>query len=412
VTFRTQNNGGTPNGLRNSWFVVDVNSNLPAGTVLLNQWHHVAATYDSTTDQRRLFIDGTLLATDNIPGINNAGTQNFTIGMATLGELFSGNMADLMVTRSVLTQAQLQQLRDSGVTFGSFAGSTGALSANSIVQIASGATLDLNGASSPSGGLGDIAGAGGVVTSSTAGSAVLTLNAIGSTSFSGIIQDGAGTVGLTKTGAGRQILTGANTYTGTTVVNGGSLQLNLAAHGPVLPGGGASAFADIQAGNLVLDYNGGSSVGSTVQGILTAGYALTDKFSDGQIRSTTDTAAIGLGWKDDSVAKQVLVKRTWYGDADLNGLVDVADLGILASNWQTSQIWIGGDFDYSGMVDVNDLGLLASNWQAGVGAPLGAGSLAEALASLGLPSASVPEPAMLGVTMVGALGALRRRRKY
>jgi hypothetical protein len=179
----------------------------------------------------------------------------------------------------------------------------------------------------------------------------------------------------------------------------------------VLPGAAPTAFADIQDGNLVFDYNGGSSVGNTVKGILTAGYALPDKFSAGQIRSTTDTTAIGLGWKDDSVAKQVLVKRTYYGDADLNGQVDVNDLGTLATNWQTSQIWIGGDFDYNGTVDVNDLGLLASNWQAGVGSPLGPTSLAEALSSLGLPNVSVPEPTILGVTMVSVLGALRRHRR-
>ena len=168
-------------------------------------------------------------------------------------------------------------------------------------------------------------------------------------------------------------------------------------------------FANVQAGNLVFDYNGGSTVAPTVLSTLTAGYDLADKFSAGQIRSTTDTAAIGLGWKDDSVAKQVLVKRTYYGDASLDGQVDVADLGILASNWQTSQIWIGGDFDYNGTVDVNDLGLLASNWQAGVGTPLGP-DFATAAASLGLPNVAVPEPASLGLIGLAALSLKRRRR--
>src|SRR4029078_12567991 len=51
-------------------------------------------------------------------------------------------------------------------------------------------------------------------------------------------------------------------------------------------------------------------------------------------------------------------------DANHDGKVDVADLGILASNWQQSpRTFSQGDFDYSGTVDVNDLGILASRWQ-------------------------------------------------
>jgi MYXO-CTERM domain-containing protein len=409
ITFRTQNNGGTPNGLRNSWFVVDTAANLPAGSSLVNQWHHVVAVYDANTDIRRIYVDGTLLTSGFLPGINNAMPQNFRIGMAALGEAFSGNMADLLVTRSPLTPAQIQELMNNGMTFGTFVGGTGALSANSLVQIASGATLDLNGASTPSGGLGDIGGPGGLVTNSAAAPAVLGLNPVGSASFSGIIQDGAGMVGVSKTGPGTQILAGANTYTGTTVVNGGTLQLNLAAHGPVLSSAAPTAFADIQGSDLVFNYTGGSTVAPTVLAILDAGYDLPDKFSDGDIRSTTDTALIGLGWRDNTGAQQVHVKRTWYGDADLNGQVDVADLGILASNWQTAGNWAAADFDYSGFIDVADLGMLASNWQAGVGSPLGP-SLAEALASLGLPNVSVPEPAALGAASLGVL-ALRRRRR-
>jgi hypothetical protein len=66
----------------------------------------------------------------------------------------------------------------------------------------------------------------------------------------------------------------------------------------------------------------------------------------------------------------LLVKWTFQGDADLDGDVDVADLGTTASNWQTSGDWYQGDFDYDGTIAVNDLGLVATNWQAGVGGPL------------------------------------------
>jgi hypothetical protein len=60
-------------------------------------------------------------------------------------------------------------------------------------------------------------------------------------------------------------------------------------------------------------------------------------------------------------------------------------------------------------VDVKDLTLLAINWQAGVDAPV-AGSLDGLLASLGLPSTSVPEPAMSGLLLT--LPLLQRRVRY
>jgi fibronectin-binding autotransporter adhesin len=43
--------------------------------------------------------------------------------------------------------------------------------------------------------------------------------------FSGVIQNTAGTLSLTKIGTGTQILTGANTYTGATLISSGTLQI-------------------------------------------------------------------------------------------------------------------------------------------------------------------------------------------
>jgi hypothetical protein len=178
----------------------------------------------------------------------------------------------------------------------------------------------------------------------------------------------------------------------------------------------AGAKLDATNNSLIVDYTGavGSLVNDTRQQLLS-----------NRLDSSSETTALGLGYGDNAAlsavkssfgglsvdASSILVKYTYFGDTDLDGDVDVADLGSLASAWQTSGVWTSGDFDYNGSVDVNDLGLLATNWQAGVGNPLGP-SLAEALAAMGLPSAAVPEPTWMGVMGV-SLGAMAsRKRRY
>jgi hypothetical protein len=105
-------------------------------------------------------------------------------------------------------------------------------------------------------------------------------------------------------------------------------------------------------------------------------------------------------------ATSILLRLTYCGDANLDGMVDVTDLGRLATNWQTAADWSDGDFNYDHFVDVTDLGALATNWQQGTtSAPVGAQSFASALTSVGL--SNVPEPNAL---VLIALVARRRRR--
>src|SRR5207253_11238087 len=124
-------------------------------------------------------------------------------------------------------------------------------------------------------------------------------------------------------------------------------------------------------------------------------------FASGQLHSSTATAKIGLGWHDDTTAKQVTVRRVLYGDADLSGTVDTIDFNLLASNFsQSGKVWYDGDFNYSGTVDTIDFNLLATNF---------AQSLPPAPANIG---SLVPEPVGLAMLSLasGAL-ALRRRRR-
>lgn len=95
------------------------------------------------------------------------------------------------------------------------------------------------------------------------------------------------------------------------------------------------------------------------------------------------------------------------GDADLDGRVDVSDLGALATNWQRSADWLGGDFDGSGQVDVVDLGVLATNWLSGLTGPFAPDALATGASGA---AAAIPEPRAAALLVAAGLVARRRRR--
>ena len=99
----------------------------------------------------------------------------------------------------------------------------------------------------------------------------------------------------------------------------------------------------------------------------------------------------------------ILFKYTWWGDADLNGVVDGADYGLIdVGNGSGGALggWLFGDFDYNGTIDGADYGLI----DVGNGGQLGP------LVSQGSVQ-SVPEPGMASLAMVGLLGFVARRNR-
>jgi hypothetical protein len=103
----------------------------------------------------------------------------------------------------------------------------------------------------------------------------------------------------------------------------------------------------------------------------------------------------------------LLARLTLAGDTDLNGTVDVADLGQLAAHWAgTNKLWYDGDFTYDGNVDVADLKLLAMNFNQAASGP----GLETLLLSFGLPAEAVPEPTAIAPLLLGAM--LIRRRGF
>src|SRR5262249_38847547 len=115
--------------------------------------------------------------------------------------------------------------------------------AATLMNLRQGATLDLNGAGAavviygngPSVAavqIGNLNGAG-TITNSGGGSNTASALIIGNgtttntnAAFSGVLQDGAGQLNIVKAGSATLALTGANTYTGATVINSGTLSVN------------------------------------------------------------------------------------------------------------------------------------------------------------------------------------------
>jgi hypothetical protein len=185
-----------------------------------------------------------------------------------------------------------------------------------------------------------------------------------------------------------------------------------------------TAQLDLTDSSLIIDYTGSTPIQS-IRALLNSGAAGRSWNGNG---ITSSAAAVvqadagqplktSLGYAEASTlgistfagqavdGTTVVIAYTYDGDANLDGRVDVADLGALASHWQALAVWTGGDFDYSAFVGVSDLGLLASNWQAG------SEELSAALATFGLPSAAVPEPAT-GLLASAALLFGRRNRRH
>src|SRR5439155_18044426 len=118
----------------------------------------------------------------------------------------------------------------------------------------SSATLELNGNNQPLAGLTGS----GLATNSSASAASLTLNTSAAGTYSGVV---GGNLHLVKSGSAVQTLAGVNTYTGATIINGGTIKLPSPITSPV----GAYSFDNIK------DTNGNPvTSGSPGQGYVVA----------------------------------------------------------------------------------------------------------------------------------------------
>ncbi len=136
-------------------------------------------------------------------------------------------------------------------------------------------------------------------------------------------------------------------------------------------------------------------------------------------------APLGLFDGQNPGLNDVLIKYTYFGDADLNGKVDGSDYTRIDNGFAHNLTgWFNGDFNYDGVIDGSDYSLIdnAFNTQ---GTTLADGAFvassdftAASLSGLSSPidagsgGAAVPEPASFGCfTAAGIASLLHRRRR-
>ncbi|MFZ5664193.1 MAG: autotransporter-associated beta strand repeat-containing protein [Pseudomonadota bacterium] len=146
------------------------------------------------------------------------------------------------------------------------------LSAGGGLTLASGGTIDLNGFA---GGGVNLTGAGAITNAALAGAQFEASQNAAST-FSGVIGGGTGAISLVKSGTGALTLTGANSYTGTTSITGGSLQIgdggttgNLGTGNVSIAGGAQLLFNRGDALSLANVFGGAGTVQKNLANTLT-----------------------------------------------------------------------------------------------------------------------------------------------
>jgi autotransporter-associated beta strand protein len=247
--------------------------------------------------------------------------------------------------------------------------------------------------------------------------------------------------GLIMNGSGTLTLLGANTYTGGTKVNSGTLIVGASGalpDGNVSITGGTlqltlntglaqmtslsitgSGTLDIGNNGIIIDYTTGSDpIASIEQWIKNGFYGL----GGPEIISsdiTTDDAASGLsygiGYADgaDGVVAglpsgEIEITYTLLGDANLDGTVNSEDFTPFSHNLGQSGMWDEGDFNYDGTVNSEDFTAFSHN--------LGQSAVLADMAGVwnaanGIDLANVPEPMSAGIIVMAGLGVLQRRRR-
>ena len=176
---------------------------------------------------------------------------------------------------------------------------------------------------------------------------------------------------------------------------------------------------DLADNAATVDYEPGSNPLNSIRSQIISAYNNASWTGGGIGSSLADTTTRGVGYAEASSLTSippifgavddttVLIRLTRYGDADLNGLVNLSDFNRLAGSFglTSGAVWTQADFNYDGRVNLSDFNLLAANF--GLSAA-GLGVTPQDWSAL---AAAVPEPACAAVVFgAAATAALRAAR--
>jgi hypothetical protein len=231
---------------------------------------------------------------------------------------------------------------------------------------------------------------------------------------------------LTKAGAGRLDVGRFNVAS--LAVDAGTVR-TLAGSGTsrvqeltIAGGSSPTAQLDITDNALVVDYTGATPF-ETIRAQVVSGYAGGSWNGNGIVSSSANGSTHGVGYAESSDIftsfpatfagesvddTAVLLRFARYGDANIDGTVNLQDFNRLASNFGTASgaDWSQGDFNYDGVVNLQDFNRLAANFGRSAG-PDGVVD-PDDWAAL---AAVVPEPGAAGSIIFVTVAALARRRR-
>jgi len=187
---------------------------------------------------------------------------------------------------------------------------------------------------------------------------------------------------------------------------------------------------DLVTGNLIVDYDGASPVADVADQIRSGlrdgptgywdGPGITSSAAAADLQRLTAVGVIDNSDSETGIGglatfagapvdeTSVLAGYAWFGDANMDGVVDTNDYDRINTNWLLWTAegtvpdggfrWAVGDFNYDGTLDTNDYDKINNAWLLSKGAVLGGGT-----------PAATPEPATLALLAVGGLMLVRRR---
>ncbi|MBC8109178.1 MAG: PEP-CTERM sorting domain-containing protein [Anaerolineae bacterium] len=198
-----------------------------------------------------------------------------------------------------------------------------------------------------------------------------------------------GGAALTKTGAGMLVVnnirtsSSLNINSGTVAVSANGTDVGASRVGTLsIAAGPSNPTLDLRNNDLIVQNSSYVAITNLIanarngglwdRGGITSSAASAANPKNKTLGTLTGAEYLGLGsnsFDGFTVANgDMLVKYTYYGDVDFNGLVDFDDYSRIDSGFNNNRTgWLNGDVDYNGIVDFDDYSLIdqAFNTQSG-----------------------------------------------